>query len=116
MNIYEDMARDAGAMGDEIQQLAEIIEADFRAQFKEAPHGYCHQCERPLTRIEGRDANHRHDTAPETKDEAIAWKEAYLTLLSDNWTDNSEPYEAAKARLVELGLVRIGHAGKIYPA
>ena len=33
MNVYEDMARDAGARGDEIQQMAQAIEADHRATF-----------------------------------------------------------------------------------
>jgi hypothetical protein len=34
MNVYEDMARDAGATGDEVQQMAQAIEADHRAQFE----------------------------------------------------------------------------------
>lgn len=34
MSVYEAMARDAGATGDEIQQMAQAIEADHRSRFE----------------------------------------------------------------------------------
>jgi len=34
MNVYKDMAHDAGARGEEAEQMAQAIEADHRAQFE----------------------------------------------------------------------------------
>ena len=48
--------------------------------------------------------------------ELEAWREAYLALLAYNWSDDRDRYEEAKKVLVELDLIRISHAGKVYLA